>query len=128
MRKALVSLVCAALGVVVAAACNSVGDCPSSSITPGGSCSSENLQCAYVLPASDDAGTPTSCTCMAGVWNCPSAGSGDDAASDDSTLVEATAEGAAEASAEAAETSNDASNQEAGTDGPAESSSDAGGG
>jgi hypothetical protein len=137
MRRAILSIVFSTLGVVVAAACNSVGDCPSSPITPGGSCSTENLQCAYTLPASDDAGTPTSCICTMGAWACPSASSGDDGGGDDSTgsdsSVDASVEAAEEAAAEAgmAEASFEASTPEggnAGMDVLAESAVDAGGG
>src|SRR5579863_205259 len=128
MRSVIVSIVCATLGVVVAAACNSVGDCPASPIVPGGSCSTENLQCAYTLPATDDAGTQTSCICTTGAWACPSASTGDDAAGGDSSsgddsAMEASGEASAEAAVDAAvaESSTDASSPETGVDAPAES-------
>ncbi len=131
MRRVIITAVCTTLGAIVAAACNSVGDCPTLPIMPGGLCSSENLQCAYTLPAPDDAGTPTSCICTAGAWACPSASSGDDASGDDAmadwaTADEASGDGSAEASAEAQ--GAEAGNQDAGTDASAQSGADAGGG
>jgi hypothetical protein len=142
MRRHIVSIVCVTLGAVVAAGCNSVGDCPSAPVTAGGSCSTENLQCAYTLPASDDAGTPTSCICTMGTWACPSAPSGDDAGGDASAMDDSTVdeggEAAAEAGAEAAngdansdagaEASIEASSNEAGIDASTDSAGDAGGG
>ncbi len=71
--------------------CNDVGDCPSaSSITPGGACSTDNLECSYTLqtpsPTCDgttvEGGLATSCVCTKGTWVCPSAvscGGGEDA-------------------------------------------------
>lgn len=132
----------ALLGVAVGA-CNNVGDCPSAaSITPGGSCSGDNLQCPYNLPASggdDGGGLATSCVCTGGTWSCPSEdGGAEDAgaedASSDATLEsgaldapgnEATTAEASEAQAEpeaASEASVDAPVDVAG-----ETSTDAGG-
>jgi len=86
----------AALAGVISAAlggCNSgAGDCPAKeTITPGGACDDEHLQCAYDLPSASIAcdGTnavlATSCTCTKGVWACPSAVEcpGSDAATSD---------------------------------------------
>jgi hypothetical protein len=73
-----------ASAVLVAAfqgACNNVGDCPAALfVTPGGTCTSDNLQCPYTLqtdsPACDgttvDGGIATSCICTKGTWVCPS--------------------------------------------------------
>ena len=61
-------------------ACNDVGDCPvMSSITPGGACSGDSLECPYTLqtpsPSCDgtdvDGGLATSCICSGGSWACP---------------------------------------------------------
>jgi hypothetical protein len=142
MRRHIVSIVCVTLGAVVAAGCNSVGDCPSAPITAGGSCSTENLQCAYTLPASDDAGTPTSCICTMGTWACPSAPSGDDGGGDASAVGDSTVEAGGDAAPESAadavaadansevgaEASIEASSNEAGIDASTDSAGDAGGG
>ncbi len=60
-------------------ACNPQDDCPAKeSISPGGPCSSEALQCAYDLatpsPACDGTSVTlaSSCTCTSGAWACPS--------------------------------------------------------
>ena len=148
MKKTILAVVLAALGVV-AGACNSVGDCPSaSSITPGGSCSGDNLQCPYTTPATvcngttvDDGGAATSCTCVEGTWSCPSAascedGGGDDSGSDagteaggdstveggpDGSTTEASSEAAADVSTEAAPEAS----LEAASEGASEASTDA---
>ena len=60
-------------------ACNNVGDCPAT-VTSGGSCSGDSLECPYTLaslsPACDgtfvDGGLQTSCVCTKGAWVCPS--------------------------------------------------------
>ena len=90
-----------ALIVAPLAACNDVGDCPApSTITPGGSCGGDNLECPYTLetpsPVCDgthvEGGLATSCVCQKGSWSCPSpascdaSGGGD--ANDDSTAGE----------------------------------------
>ena len=60
-------------------ACNQEGDCPAKgTVMPGGSCTSDALQCAYDLqtpsPACDGTSTTiaSSCTCTSGAWACPS--------------------------------------------------------
>lgn len=146
MKKTILAAVLATLGVI-AGACNSVGDCPgASSITPGGSCSGDNLQCPYTTPATvcngttvDDGGAATSCTCVEGKWSCPSAascegggGGGDDSGSDaaaeasgDSTVDVVSDTSPTEASSEAAiEASHDAAT-EASLDAPTEGASEA---
>jgi hypothetical protein len=115
--------------------CNNVGDCPAaSSITPGGSCSGNNLQCPYTLPASsgdDGGGTPTSCVCTDGTWVCPSASTGDDGGTDaaEDSASDSTVEGGGDASPDVApeatiEASPEAS-AEAAPDAPAEGSGEA---
>jgi hypothetical protein len=76
MRSLFAAVLVAATALV---ACNDVGDCPGkSAIVPGGSCSGDNLECAYDLetpsPACDGTNTmlATSCICTKGVWVCPS--------------------------------------------------------
>ena len=79
----LVGAISAGLG-----ACNSgTGDCPAKeTITPGGSCSDDNLQCAFDLatPSTACDGTNTtiasSCICTKGNWVCPDPVSCGDAA------------------------------------------------
>jgi hypothetical protein len=69
----------AAAGIGLPSACtDGVGDCPlPAAIKPDAACSPEQLQCDYNLeglsPACDGTNsvTPTSCTCMGGVWSCP---------------------------------------------------------
>jgi hypothetical protein len=141
-------IVTALVGAFAAlAACNNVGDCPAS-ITPGGSCSGNNLQCPYTLAASsgDDAGgTATSCVCTDGTWVCPSASSGDDggvdaaedAGSDSTVESGADAEGGdaspdvtPEATTESPEASPEAASEaapDAAPEGSSEASSDAAG-
>ena len=66
---------------LVALGCNDIGTCPSpDSITPGGSCSGDSLECPYTLqtasPACDgttvEGGLASSCVCTNGTWACPS--------------------------------------------------------
>ncbi len=85
-------LACLAFASALLAACNDVGDCPgASAITPGGSCSGDNLECPYTLQTPSAAcdgtsvqgGVPTSCTCAGGSWSCPSPIACDAAAGDD---------------------------------------------
>jgi hypothetical protein len=92
MKNVAFTLVWAALVAAALAACNDVGDCPAaSSITPGASCSGDNLACPYTLatpsPACDgttvDGGLETSCVCQNGTWSCPSPVSCDAATGDD---------------------------------------------
>jgi hypothetical protein len=70
----------ALVAALAAGACNDVGTCPAAdSITPGGACSGESLECAYTLqtpsPACDattiEGGIATSCVCTNGSWVCP---------------------------------------------------------
>lgn len=76
-----IGILCGLVGFVALDACNSGnGDCPAKeSITPGGSCSDDHLQCAYDLttPNAVCDGTSTriatSCTCTDGTWACPEA-------------------------------------------------------
>ena len=87
------------LGLGGLGGCNDVGSCPAKeTISPGGTCSGDSLECAYDLPSPSPAcdGTkttiPTSCICNNGTWSCPSplsceggddgGGGGDDAAGD----------------------------------------------
>jgi hypothetical protein len=81
MRARFLSVVCVVAAALLGA-CNEVGSCPGAdTITPGGSCSGDNLQCAYTLqsasPACDgttvEGGLATSCVCTDGAWVCPSA-------------------------------------------------------
>jgi hypothetical protein len=99
------------LAALVAGACNNVGDCPSASaITPGGSCSGDNLECPYTLQSpsmacdgtSIDGGIATSCVCSGGSWTCPSPYSCSSDAGEDVEASDAVP-GAAEASTDAAE-------------------------
>ena len=80
--------------VLVVTACNAVGDCPAkASVTPGGPCSTDQLQCPYDLTTpgptcngSSSLGIASSCICTGGAWSC-SAGfcdGGADAAADGS--------------------------------------------
>ena len=83
----------AALALLLGA-CNDVGSCPAAqSVTPGGSCSGESLQCPYTMeslsPACDgttvEGGIETSCVCTDGTWACPSpvsCGAADDGGGD----------------------------------------------
>jgi hypothetical protein len=138
-------IVTALVGAFAAlAACNNVGDCPAS-ITPGGSCSGNNLQCPYTLAASsgDDAGgTPTSCVCTDGTWSCPSPSSGDDGGDDaaeetgsDSTVEsgpdaegpEVSSDVAQDATAEASPEAAPEAASDAAPEGSDEASSDAAG-
>lgn len=103
----------AAVALVIAA-CNNVGSCPSS-ITPGASCSGDNLECPYTIePAAGacssiaaDGALATSCTCSGGVWSCPSCGgadAGDAEAEDaggDATMESGGGDASAETSVEA---------------------------
>jgi hypothetical protein len=97
-------LFCATLA---AGACNDVGTCPSAdSITPGGTCSGDSLECAFTLqtasPACDgtmvEGGVATSCVCTADKWSCPAAVScpvpeaGQDAGADQSPSMAPDAE------------------------------------
>jgi hypothetical protein len=118
-----IGILAACVAVAVAfGACNDVGDCPAaaSAVTPGGSCSGDNLQCPYTLqtlsPACDgttvEGGVATSCVCTSGLWVCPdavtcppaatgddAAGTGDDSAGgggDDSSTSEAGDDGGTE--------------------------------
>jgi hypothetical protein len=68
----------AATALAATAACNSLGDCPAAAeVVPGGTCSGDQLQCAYTLStqtaACDGVMTTvaTSCTCSGGSWVCP---------------------------------------------------------
>jgi hypothetical protein len=69
-----------ALAISAPMACNQseTADCPTGTIQPGGSCSDDQLQCAYSLstPSAACDGTstviPSSCTCTSGSWACPS--------------------------------------------------------
>jgi hypothetical protein len=79
MKKAIFAG-CVALAVVLGA-CNNVGTCPAAStITPGGSCSGDSLECPYTLQSPSAAcdgtdiegGLATSCVCTKGSWVCPS--------------------------------------------------------
>jgi hypothetical protein len=79
-------------------ACNDVGDCPGvAAITPGGSCSGDNLECPYTLetpsPACDgtvvEGGLATSCVCNSGTWSCPSPVSCEASTGDDGSAAEA---------------------------------------
>jgi hypothetical protein len=77
MRWFFASIVAFAL---FSSACNDVGSCPGKeTITPGGACSGDSLECAYDLatpsPACDGTSTTiaTSCVCTSGAWVCPSA-------------------------------------------------------
>jgi hypothetical protein len=109
MRVLAASLSAALAAVLGLGACNDVGDCPAaSSITPGGSCSGDNLECPYTLdtpsPACDgttvEGGLATSCVCTKATWACPAAVScgaapgddaggadGSDGAGDDSAVL-----------------------------------------
>ena len=85
MKRILAYLVPAAVAAVAVTfaaldtACNDVGDCPTTPITPGDPCSGDNLECPYTLespdPACDgtmiDGGIATSCVCTDGTWACP---------------------------------------------------------
>jgi hypothetical protein len=82
MLGRLLATVLAVVAAAATGACNDVGTCPSpDSITPGGSCSGDSLECAYTLqtpsPACDgtdvEGGLATSCVCTKGSWVCPSA-------------------------------------------------------
>jgi hypothetical protein len=76
-------------------ACNDTGTCPATAnVQPGGSCDSDDLQCAYTLstPSAACDGTSTtiatSCVCSHGTWTCPSpyaceAGGGEGGPGDD---------------------------------------------
>jgi hypothetical protein len=88
------------LGAVFAlalAACNNVGSCPST-ITPGASCSGDNLECPYTIQSTSgacssiavDGAVATSCTCTGGVWQCPACGGedGGEEAGSDATMEE----------------------------------------
>ena len=96
---------CAVIAVAIAA-CNNVGTCPST-ITPGGSCSGDNLTCAYTIKSGSaacssiavDGSVATSCTCTSGAWVCPSCG--DDGGGGDDAAVEAAPDAPAETSSEA---------------------------
>lgn len=69
---------------VAAGACNDIADCPSpKGIRPNASCSGDQLQCPYDLPASDGTTTATSCTCSSGSWSCPSESADDASAGGD---------------------------------------------
>lgn len=83
MKRMATVLACIALAPALLAACNNVGDCPGpSAITPGRSCSGDNLECPYTLEtAAVEGGLQTSCVCSGGSWSCPSSDGG--AASDD---------------------------------------------
>jgi len=109
----------AALALVLAA-CNNVGSCPKT-ITPGASCSGDNLECPYTIQTTSsmcsslevDGAVATSCTCTGGVWSCPActADDGGEEAGSDATTEDGSADGGQEGSTEAS------------ADGPAESSS-----
>jgi hypothetical protein len=123
----------AAIALVVAA-CNNVGTCPTT-ITPGGSCNGDNLECPYTIQTTSsacsslevDGAVATSCTCNDGVWQCPSC-TGDDGGEE--AGGDATVEGGGEASVEAGsdgavEAGPDGSLQEAGQDAGHEASIEA---
>lgn len=105
------------LGVAIAlvvAACNNVGSCPST-ITPGSSCSGDNLECPYTIESSAgacssiavDGAVATSCTCSGGVWSCPSCGGADagdaeaEEAGGDATMESGSGDASTEAAVEA---------------------------
>jgi hypothetical protein len=115
---------CAVIAVAIAA-CNNVGSCPSR-ITPGGSCSGDNLTCLYTItsqsssatcqPFNDGGPVATSCTCTSGTWVCPSCG-------DDGGGADATVEGGGDGEAEGG---GDATMESGGDEGTVESGSEAG--
>jgi hypothetical protein len=136
------------LSVVIAlaiAACNNVGSCPST-ITPGASCSGDNLSCPYTITSqtasstcqgfNDGGPVATSCTCQGGIWACPSCaedGGGGDATVEGGGDAEpdgggdATIEGGEEGATEAAiEAGPDSSPAETSMDAPAETSVEGG--
>jgi hypothetical protein len=133
---------------LVLAACNNVGSCPST-ITPGGSCNGDNLECPYTIQTTSsmcsslevDGAVATSCICNDGVWQCPAC-TGDDGGEE--AGGDATTEGGGEAGGDSSadvtveatvDSGHDGSLQDAGqdagheasveasTDGPVESSS-----
>jgi hypothetical protein len=121
---------CAVIAVAITA-CNNVGSCPSS-ITPGGSCSGDNLSCPYTItsqsssstcqPFNDGGPVATSCTCTKGTWVCPSCGDDGGGGGADAT-VEVGGDVQAEGSGD--EGGGDAAVSETGPDAPAESSAEA---
>ena len=117
-----------------------MGSCPSS-ITPGGSCSGDNLECPYTIQSTSgvcgslaaDGAVATSCQCTGGVWVCPVCG--DDGGAEgggDATMEdgggETSVDGGGDVTVEAGSDGSSAdsghvSSNEASADGPVESSS-----
>jgi hypothetical protein len=127
---------CAAI-VAVVAACNNVGSCPSS-ITPGASCSGDNLECPYTIQSSSatcssiavNGAVATSCTCLSGIWQCPSCaddGGGDDGAGEggDDATSEGGGDGTVQEGGDATLDRGGEASVEAGPDGGVETSTEA---
>ena len=101
---------------------DNVGSCPST-ITPGASCSGDNLECPYTIESSAgacssiavDGAVATSCTCSGGVWSCPSCGGADagdaeaEEAGGDATMESGSGDASTEAAVDSSSGLTDAS-------------------